>query len=74
VSSCVLTRVVMEKHYTGCQYSTPFVLNGHTQYFGVWEYISDVTVVPCCTISTINTPFLSKKTVAISFMAGRQRL
>jgi hypothetical protein len=32
------------------------------------QYTSDVTVVPCCMNSTISTPFLSQKTVAISFL------
>jgi hypothetical protein len=31
--------------------------------------VSDVIVVPCCMNSTISTPFLSKKTIAISFLA-----
>jgi hypothetical protein len=30
------TRTVMEEHYTGCQQSTPFVLNGPTQFFLVF--------------------------------------
>jgi hypothetical protein len=38
------------------------------------QYTSDVIVVHCCVISTISTPFLTQKTVAISFLAGRQRL
>jgi hypothetical protein len=28
MSSCVWMCIVMEKHYTGCQYSSPFVQNG----------------------------------------------
>jgi hypothetical protein len=39
------TRNVIEKQYTGCQHSTPFVLNGPTQFFSVSQYISGVTVV-----------------------------
>jgi hypothetical protein len=31
-------------------------------------------MVPCCMNSTISPPFLSQKTVAISFLAGIQRL
>jgi hypothetical protein len=31
-SSCMLMRIVMEEHYTGCQYPTPFVLNSLTQF------------------------------------------
>jgi hypothetical protein len=38
------------------------------------QYTSDVTVAPCCMNSTISTPFLSQKTVTISFPAGRQCL
>jgi hypothetical protein len=70
------TRIVMEENYSVCQHSTPFVLNGRTQFFGMWvsQYTSDVTVAPCCMNSTISTPFLSQRTVAISFVAGRQRL
>jgi hypothetical protein len=30
VSSCTQIWVVMEEHYTGCQHSMPFVLNGPT--------------------------------------------
>jgi hypothetical protein len=32
-SSCMQTRIVMQKHCIRCQYSTPFVLNGPTQFF-----------------------------------------
>jgi hypothetical protein len=32
-------------------------------------YTSGVTMVPCCMNSTVSTPFLSKKTVAIRFLA-----
>jgi hypothetical protein len=31
------TRIVMEEHYTRCQHSTPFVLNGHMQFFLVFR-------------------------------------
>jgi hypothetical protein len=59
----------MEEHYTGCQHSTPFVLNGPTQFFcGILQYTGDI-LVPCCMNSTISTPFLPQKTVAISFLA-----
>jgi hypothetical protein len=34
------------------------------------QYASDIGV-PFCTISTISLPFLSQKTGAISFLAGR---
>jgi hypothetical protein len=40
----------------------------------VSQYTSDVIVIPYCMNSTISAPFLSQKTVAISFLAGRQRL
>jgi hypothetical protein len=36
-------------------------------FFSVLQYTSDVTVVPCCMNSTINTSFLSNKPGAISF-------
>jgi hypothetical protein len=35
------------------------------------QYTSDFIVVPCCMNSTISTPFLSQKTVAISFLADK---
>jgi hypothetical protein len=38
-------------------------------FVSILQYTSDVTVVPCCTNSTINTPFLYQKTDAISFLA-----
>jgi hypothetical protein len=37
--------------------------------FRVLHYTSDAIVVPCCMNFTISTPFLSQKTVAISFLA-----
>jgi hypothetical protein len=37
-------------------------------FLSVSHYNSDVIVVPCCMNSTISTPFLSQKTVAISFL------
>jgi hypothetical protein len=70
VSSCIWTCLVMEEHCTGCQHSTPFVLNGHMQFFLV-ILISDVIMVSCCMNGTL---FLSQKTGAISFLAGRQHL
>jgi hypothetical protein len=63
------TRIVMEEHYTGCQHLTPFILNGPTQYFSVSQYTCDIIAVPCRMNSTISTPFLSQKAVAISFLA-----
>jgi hypothetical protein len=69
-SSCMWMCIVMEKHYTGCQHSTPFVLNGRpcAVFFSTSQYTYDVTVVPCCMNSPISTPFLSQKTNAISFL------
>jgi hypothetical protein len=37
------TRIVMQERYTGCQHSTPFVLNGPKQFFlafaiQLWRY------------------------------------
>jgi hypothetical protein len=37
----------------------------------VSQYTPAIAVVPCSINSTISTPFLSQKTVAISFLAGR---
>jgi hypothetical protein len=41
-----------------------------TQFFSVLQYTSDVIVAHCCMNSTISIPFLSQKTVAISFLAN----
>jgi hypothetical protein len=35
------------------------------------QYTCDVIVVPCCMNTTISAPFLSQKTVVISFLAAR---
>jgi hypothetical protein len=43
-------------------------------FFGVSQYTFDIIMVPCCMNFTITTPFLSHKTVAIRFVAGRQCL
>jgi hypothetical protein len=67
--TCMRTSIVMRAHYIICPHSMPFVLNGPTQIVSVSQYTSDVTVVPCCVNSTIITPFLSQKTVAISLVA-----
>jgi hypothetical protein len=48
-----------------------FVLNGPTQFF---QYTSDFIVVPCCINSTMSTPILPQKTVAITFLADSVRL
>jgi hypothetical protein len=44
----------------------------YTAFFSVSQYTSDIIVPPSCTNSTIGTPFLSQKTAAISFLAGRR--
>jgi hypothetical protein len=72
-SRCMWMHTVMGEHYTysGCQHSTPFVLNGPAQLFSfAHAYTSDIIVVPCCIISTFSTPFLSYKIVAISFLVN----
>jgi hypothetical protein len=70
-SSCthMPMHIVMEEHYTVCQHSTPFVLNGSMQFFSVSQYTFDIILVPCCIISTMSTLFLLQKSVAISFLA-----
>jgi hypothetical protein len=51
------------------QHSTSFVLNGPMQFiFSVLQYTCDVIVTPYCMNATISTPFLSQKTVVISFL------
>jgi hypothetical protein len=72
-NSCMRTRIVMEKHCTGCQHSAPIFWMTLSSFF-VSQCTSHVTVVPCCIKSTISTPFLSQKSVATSFLSGRQRL
>jgi hypothetical protein len=67
-NSCMRTRIVMEEHYTGCQHSMSLILNGPTHFFSVFQYTSDVIVVPCMN-STISTLLLSQKTAVISFIA-----
>jgi hypothetical protein len=61
-------RTVVE-HYTGCQYSMPFVLNDPICFFDVLQYTSDFIVVPCCMNSTIISHFLPQKPVTLSFQA-----
>jgi hypothetical protein len=58
------------KRYSGYQHSTSFVRNSgpYAVFSSVLQYASDVIVVPCCITFTISTPFLSQKTVAISFV------
>jgi hypothetical protein len=48
----------------------PFALNDPTQFFSASHYTSDIIVVLFCMNSSINTPFLSQKTDAISFLAN----
>jgi hypothetical protein len=43
-------------------------------FISVLQSSSYVIMVPCYINSTISTPFLSQKTIAISFLASRQRL
>jgi hypothetical protein len=59
-SSCMWMHVFMEEHLAGREHSSPFL--------SVSQYSSNI-VVPCSMNSTISTPFLSKKTVTISFLA-----
>jgi hypothetical protein len=49
------------------EHSTLFVLNGPMLFFSVSQYTSEVIVAPCCMNSTV-TPFLSQKTIVISFL------
>jgi hypothetical protein len=69
------THIVIEKHCAGYQRSMPFVLSGPIQFFLVLhtQYTFDIILFPCCMNSAICTPFLSQKTVVISFLTGRQR-
>jgi hypothetical protein len=45
-SSCMRTRIFVEDHYTACQHSTSFLLNGPTQFFSAslhfWRYCGPV--------------------------------
>jgi hypothetical protein len=66
-SSCMWTRIFMMEHYTGCQHSTPFVLNDPRHFVSVSQYTSDVIVAPCCTNSIISIPFLSQKKLLSAF-------
>jgi hypothetical protein len=43
-------------------------------FISVSQYTSDVIAVSCYLNSTISTYFLSQKTVAVTYLAGRQRL
>jgi hypothetical protein len=54
VRICMWMCIVMEEHYTGCQHSTPFVLNGPTQFFfHDSQCTSDIIVIHCCINFTI---------------------
>jgi hypothetical protein len=64
-SSCLWMGTVMEEHIFTCQHSTPFILNDSMQFFTVLQYTYNITVVPHCMNSTISTPLLSQKRVAI---------
>jgi hypothetical protein len=74
LSSCMQTHIVMEEHYTRCHCSMSFVLDIHTQFFSLSQYTFDTILVPWCINVTINSPSLSRKTAAISFLVGRQCL
>jgi hypothetical protein len=37
-SSCIRMGIAMDEHFTGCQHSTPFVLNGSTQIFLLFHH------------------------------------
>jgi hypothetical protein len=60
-------------HYTVFQHTMSFVLNDPTQFLCVSQYTSHNIVVPYCMNSTISTPFLSQKTVAINQLSGKTR-
>jgi hypothetical protein len=68
-SSCMRKRNFTEEHYTGCQHSTPFVLNGPRSFLSVLQYTFDVFAVPYCMNFTVSTPILFQETVAISLLA-----
>jgi hypothetical protein len=51
-----------------------FILMALHSFFTTLQYAYDVILVPCCVNSTISTPFLSQKTVAVRFMAFKQHL
>jgi hypothetical protein len=70
------TRIVMEEYYTVCQHSAPFIVNGPTRLFSCFSQASRFWLYCASLLHEFHTstPFLSQKTVAISFLAGRQRL
>jgi hypothetical protein len=71
-SSCMRMGFVMMEHYTVCQHST-FLISVALQniFFSVSQLASIGIVAPCCMNPTFATPFLSHKTVSISFRAGK---
>jgi hypothetical protein len=60
---------VKEKHYTGCQHSTPFVMYGPMQFLLLFHNTLDIIVVHCCMNSTISVPYSSQTTVVTSYLA-----
>jgi hypothetical protein len=72
-SSYMQTCIIVEEHYTGCQHSIPFILNGSMQFFSILQYASDILVAHHMHL-TISTPFLSSKKVTIGFLLGRHLL
>jgi hypothetical protein len=56
VSSCMQMCTVMDEHYTACQHSMPFVLNGPMQFFECFSIHCDIILVPCCMNSTFPVP------------------
>jgi hypothetical protein len=64
-----VSSIIMEQHYTRCEHTTlSFWIVLHN-FFNVLQYTYEVIVFPYCMISTISTPFMSRKTVAIGFLA-----
>jgi hypothetical protein len=60
--------IFMEEHYTVCQHSMP-CSEWPYAVFSVSQYTCNIIMIPYCMNSTISTPFLSQKTVAIIFLA-----
>jgi hypothetical protein len=69
VRADVCGRALLWRNTTPDVSITPFVQNCPTQFFYCFaSNTPDITFVPCCMYSTISTPFLPQKTVAISFL------
>jgi hypothetical protein len=66
-NSCMRARIVVDEHYTECQHSDPFPLNGRPcAFINFSQYTSDVKV-RCCMNSTVSTSFLSQKQLPSAF-------